>query len=52
MALPELARQYGILGTPHTVLNGRRHLRGSLSEGVLLEAILALAGPSDDSGAD
>ena len=39
VALPELARRYKILGTPHTVLNGQIHLKGRLGEAALLKAI-------------
>ena len=45
--LPELANEYGVLGTPHTVVfhgQGRpsskaEHLRGPISEAQLLEVI-------------
>jgi hypothetical protein len=39
VAAPELARQYRILGTPHTILNGEQRLVGRLREEELLEAI-------------
>jgi hypothetical protein len=46
--LPELAGEYGVLGTPHTVIvhcwddasNQPEHLRGQVSEAQLLKAIL------------
>jgi thioredoxin-related protein len=46
--LPELASEYGVLGTPHTVIfhsqggpsSGAEHLRGPVSEAQLLEVIL------------
>jgi thioredoxin-related protein len=46
--LPELASEYGVLGTPHTVIfhgqgepsSGAEHLRGLVSEAQLLEVIL------------
>jgi thioredoxin-related protein len=46
--LPELASEYGVLGTPHTVIFHRQgglpseaeHLRGPVSEAQLLEVIL------------
>ncbi len=43
VAMPDLAQHYKVLGTPHTVLNGARHLKGRLTETKLLAAILALA---------
>ena len=39
VAMPDLARMYGILGTPHLVLNGKIHLKGRLKEAQILEAV-------------
>jgi protein-disulfide isomerase len=41
VVVPELARTYNVLGTPHTVLNGEVHLKGRLREEQLLKAILS-----------
>jgi NADH-dependent peroxiredoxin subunit F len=38
----DLARSYGVLGTPHVVLNGEHHLKGNIREEGLLAAILLL----------
>jgi alkyl hydroperoxide reductase subunit AhpF len=44
VAALDLARQYGVQGTPHTVVNGQTHLRGRLLESKLLAAVLAEGG--------
>jgi hypothetical protein len=43
VVMPELARHYGVLGTPHMVLNGTHHLKGRAPEGRLLATIQALS---------
>ncbi len=40
--MPDLAQYYKVLGTPHTVLNSARHLKGRIREEQLLEAIQLL----------
>lgn len=46
VAMPELARAYNVLGTPHTVLNDRLQLRGPVEEIELLAAIESLGSPA------
>jgi hypothetical protein len=36
----ELARAYQVMGTPHTVINGIRHVRGRVRAEQLLAAVL------------
>jgi hypothetical protein len=45
LVMPELAQHYGVFGTPHLVLNGRRHLKGRVQEEQLLSAIRLMAAP-------
>lgn len=36
----DLAKAYGIMGTPHAVINGQHHHKGRLTEASLLAAVL------------
>ncbi len=46
--MPEFARAYNVLATPHTVLNSQVQLRGQIEETELLAAIEALWPPAAD----
>jgi hypothetical protein len=46
VAMPELARAYDVLGTPHTVLNDQIQLKGQIEETELLAAIRSLGLPA------
>jgi protein-disulfide isomerase len=39
--MAELAQHYGVMSTPHIILNGLHGLQGRVSEEQLLAAILA-----------
>jgi hypothetical protein len=45
-AMPELARAYKVLGTPHTILNEQTQLRGQVEETKLLATIESLMTPA------
>jgi protein-disulfide isomerase len=42
VAMPELARAYNVLGTPHTILNNQIQLIGQIEETELLAALESL----------
>jgi hypothetical protein len=46
VAMPELARAYKIVGTPHTLLNDQVELRGQVEETQLLAAIESFISPA------
>ncbi|MBE7549894.1 MAG: thioredoxin family protein [Anaerolineales bacterium] len=42
VVMVELAQHYGVMGTPHLVLNGVDHVRGRVDEEQLLASIQSL----------